>query len=94
MSDEHTKSVLEKYKDELAALDARQDEDIDLSEMPEVTDEQWARSRVGKVYRPTTMRPVMLDADVVAWFQRHEDDPETAMTTVLREHMEREHRTS
>lgn len=89
MNDDPTKRVLDRYREQLAAVDTMRDEDIDLSEMPEITDEQWARSRRGKVYQPA-IRQVALDADVVDWFTRHhEDGPETAMTVVLREHMER-----
>lgn len=44
MTDDDVKKILERHKDELAALDAMSDEDIDLSEMPEITDEQWSRA--------------------------------------------------
>ena len=53
---------------EIAVIAAKRDEEIDLSEMPEVID--WSEAEVGKFYhppkRPVTMR---LDADVVEWLR-------------------------
>lgn len=40
MNDGNVKRILERHKDELAALDAMADEDIDFSDIPKVTDEQ------------------------------------------------------
>jgi uncharacterized protein (DUF4415 family) len=51
---------------EIAAIAAKRDEEIDLSEMPEVID--WSGAEVGKFYRPPK-RPVTMrqDADVIGW---------------------------
>lgn len=95
MNDDHMKSVLERHKDELAALDAMKDEDIDLTDMPEVTEEQWARSRRGKLYRPVKEQITLrLDADVIAWFRQNEDKYQTAINAALREHVGRQRRAS
>lgn len=58
-------------KAELQALQARSDDDIDTSEIPELSDEAWENA-----VRKTYLRPVKqqltlrLDADLIAWFKR------------------------
>lgn len=65
------------------------DEDIDFSDIPELTDEQWATARRGisrPIKRPVTIR---LDADVVGWFKEHAGDKpyQTEINRVLRQHV-------
>ena len=45
---------------EIAAIAAKRDEEIDLSEMPEVID--WSEAEVGKLYRPPK-KPVTMRMD-------------------------------
>ena len=52
--------------DRLAKLEAMRDEDIDFSDIPELTDEQWREA-----FRPAR---VMLDAKLVDWFKNHPTD--------------------
>jgi hypothetical protein len=53
------KRLTKRQKRETTVIAAKKDEDIDLSEMPEVID--WSGAEVGKFYRPpkrpVTMRP-------------------------------------
>jgi hypothetical protein len=42
--------LTKEQKREIAAIAAKKDEDIDLSEMPQVID--WSGAEVGKFYRP------------------------------------------
>lgn len=79
--------------DERAALEAirnRPDEEIDTSDMPEVTD--WSGAIRGALYRPvkkpTTIR---LDADILAWFKAHggERGYQTRINRALREYISR-----
>ncbi|HZM09449.1 MAG TPA: BrnA antitoxin family protein [Candidatus Limnocylindrales bacterium] len=62
------KKLTKEQKREIAAVAAKKDEDIHLSEMPEVID--WRGAEMGKFYRPPK-RPVTmhLDADVVEWLR-------------------------
>jgi uncharacterized protein (DUF4415 family) len=65
------------------------DEDIDTSDIPEMTDEQWANARrkhPRAVKQPVTIR---LDADVVGWFKEQAGDRpyQTEINRVLREHV-------
>lgn len=71
---------------ELAAIDAIRDEDIDLSDAPEITD--FSGFRRGLFYRPEKQPvTIRLDADVVDWFKRTEPKYQTAVNRVLREYM-------
>jgi len=62
------------------------DEDIDLSDMPEVVD--WSKAEIGKFYRPpkkvVTMR---LDADVLDWLKGYGKGYQTRANLLLRHAM-------
>jgi hypothetical protein len=71
---------------EIAALDARGGVDIDLTDMPEVTD--WSGAVQGKFYRPVKEPfSIRLDADVVAWFKAAGDGYQTRINAALRAHV-------
>lgn len=71
---------------ELAVIDAMAEEDIDLSDAPEITD--WTGAVRGKFYRPEKQAvTIRLDADVVAWFKSSEPKYQTAVNRVLRDYM-------
>jgi len=71
---------------EIAAIAAKRDAGIDLSEMPEVID--WSKAEVGKFYRPAK-RPVTmrLDADVVEWLKTYGPGYQTKANMLLRHAM-------
>ena len=74
-------------KREIAAIAAKRDRDIDLSEMPEVVD--WSGAEVGKFYRPPK-RPVTmrLDADVIDWLKSYGPGYQTKANLLLRHAMQ------
>jgi len=73
---------------ELKALDEMPDEQIDLSDIPEITD--WSGAVVGKFYRPVKEAvTVRLDADVVHWLKRDGKGYQTRLNAILRREMER-----
>jgi len=78
--------LTKEQKREIAAVAAKKDEDIDLSEMPEVID--WSDAEVGKFYRPPK-RPVTmrLDADVVEWLKSYGPGYQTKANLLLRHAM-------
>lgn len=91
MNSEDMKDILERHKGELARLDAMTDEDINFTDMPEITDEQWSRSRRGRLFRPIKEQVTLrIDADLLAWFKQNEDKYQTAINAALREHVERQ----
>ena len=66
------------------------DDQIDTSDIPEITDEQWATARRGSHFRPLK-NPVTirLDADVIAWFKETAESGkyQSEINRVLRQHM-------
>lgn len=85
-----TKPFSPEELDQLAALAALPDEEIDTSDIPEISEENWALARRGAFYRPLK-RPVTirLDADVIGWFKDHAEGSgyQTAINRVLRQHV-------
>jgi uncharacterized protein (DUF4415 family) len=84
--------LTDEQKERLAKLEALGDEGIDLSDIPEITEEQWATRRPGHyrpVKQPVTIR---LDSDVVGWFKDHAGDApyQTEINRVLRQHVARQ----
>ena len=71
---------------EIEALLAMQEEDIDLSDVPEVSLD--APRAVGKFYRPIkTAITVRLDADVLAWLRSQGKGYQTRINQSLRREM-------
>jgi uncharacterized protein (DUF4415 family) len=83
-----TGKVTEQQSAELKALAEMTDEQIDLSDIPEITD--WSEAVVGKFYRPVKEAvTVRLDADVVHWLKRDGKGYQTRLNAILRREMER-----
>jgi uncharacterized protein (DUF4415 family) len=76
----------------LKEIEAMGDDDIDLSDMPEITD--WSNAVRGKFYRPVKQQLTLrLDADVVHWFKTHADGErgyQTKINAALRRYVEDE----
>jgi uncharacterized protein (DUF4415 family) len=76
-----------KKRNELKALANRPDEEIDLSEIPEIR-EIPSDAAIGKFYRPRkTSVTIQLDADVVAWLKASGERYQTRLNDYLRELM-------
>jgi uncharacterized protein (DUF4415 family) len=81
------KKVSKKQAKELVALAALRDEEIDLTDLPEVLD--WSRAVVGKYYRPIKKSlTIRLDADVLAWLKAQGRGYQTRLNMLLRAAME------
>jgi uncharacterized protein (DUF4415 family) len=78
---------------ELKAIAALPDRDIDLSDIPELSEEQLRTAVRGQMYRPlkkpVTMR---LDADVIEWLKRDGPGYQTKANALLRREMLRSYR--
>ena len=83
-------TVAAKRKTELKALSTLPDEDIDTSDMPEVTD--WRGAVRGKFYRPVK-KPISIriDVDVLAWFRSRGEKYQSRINEALREYMHQHH---
>lgn len=81
------KKASKKQAKELAALAALPDEDIDLTNLPEVLD--WSGAVVGKYYRPIKKSlTIRVDADVLAWLKAEGRGYQTRINQLLRSAME------
>lgn len=78
-------------QEQLRALDELADEDIDFSDIPEITD--WTGAERGKFYRPVKQQITLrIDADVIAWFKAQTPEGrgyQTNINQALREHVRR-----
>ena len=62
--------LTEEDRASLRALAARPDSEIDFSDAPEMTDEEWKNAERGHFYRPVKRQiTARVDADVLAWLK-------------------------
>jgi uncharacterized protein (DUF4415 family) len=73
-------------KTDWARLAAMKDEDIDYSDIPELTETFWKEA---KVVLPESKRPVFLrlDSDVLQWFRQQGRGYQTRINAILRAYM-------
>lgn len=78
----------DKQRRSLGHLAALPDDDIDTSDIPELTDEQLQRAVRGRMYRPRK-KPVTirLDADVIGWLKQQGPGYQTKANRILRSEM-------
>lgn len=83
--------LTEEQKLEFKKLSEMKEEDIDLSDIPELTDDFWKNSQRGRFYRArkesTTVR---MDADILNWLKSAGKGYQTRMNAILREAMLKE----
>ena len=76
-------------KKELARVDAIKDEDIDYSDIPEITDfskfHPWEQRQMFKPVKVSVT--CKLDADVVAWLKQEGKGYQTRLNAILRQAM-------
>jgi uncharacterized protein (DUF4415 family) len=66
----------------------RPDSEIDLSDIPEVTEEQWQHAIRGRFYRPVKKQiTARVDADVLAWLKRQGKGYQSRINAILRREM-------
>jgi uncharacterized protein (DUF4415 family) len=72
----------------LKALAARPDSEIDFSDIPEMTDEQWKNAERGHFYRPVKRQiTARVDADVLAWLKSQGKGYQSRINAILRREM-------
>lgn len=73
---------------EMQALYDRPDSEIDLSDIPEWTAEDFRNAERGRFYRPVKAQvTTKLDADVIAWLKAGGKGYQTRMNAILRREM-------
>jgi uncharacterized protein (DUF4415 family) len=72
----------------LKALATRPESEIDVSDIPEMTDEQWNRARRGHFYRPRKRQiTARVDADVLDWLKAQGKGYQSRINAILRREM-------
>jgi uncharacterized protein (DUF4415 family) len=75
-------------KQQLERLAAMPDEEIDLSDIPEWTEEMWKNAVRNPFYRPVKKQlTVRVDSDVIAWLKQKGAGYQTRINALLREAM-------
>jgi len=76
---------------DFSRLDAMRDEDIDFSEIPEISPEMFAKATVRKGLKPVERKvqlTLRLDADVLGWFKAHGKGYQTRINSILKAYKE------
>ena len=80
--------LTEEDRASLRALAARPDSEIDLSDAPEMTDEEWKNAERGHFYRPVKRQiTARVDADVLAWLKSQGNGYQSRINAILRREM-------
>ena len=78
-------------------LDAIKDDDIDFSEIEEVSPEVFARGIVRRGLKPVKRKKqltIRMDSDVIDWFKKQGQGYQTKINSLLRAYMEEHFRKS
>jgi uncharacterized protein (DUF4415 family) len=74
--------------DRLKKLAERPDDEIDTSDIPELTEKFWQNAVRNPFYRPLKQQLTLrLDADVIAWLRRQGSGYQTRANALLRDAM-------
>lgn len=77
--------VPESIRKELAALAAAPENDIDFSDLPATTRQDWQDAVRGKFYRPVKQQlTVRIDADIVEWLKSQGKGYQSRLNDILR----------
>jgi uncharacterized protein (DUF4415 family) len=77
-----------RQRDKLRSLAGRPESEIDLSDVPEMTNEEWKKAERGRFYRPVKQQiTARVDADVLAWLKSHGRGYQTRINAILRREM-------
>ena len=83
--------LTDEQRAELEALESMPDDQIDYSDIPEMTEEQWATAKRGMFYKPDWQDiTIRLDRNLVDWFEEQAETPEEsakAINVALMEHV-------
>ena len=80
--------VPEALRKELAALAAKPESDIDFSDIPATSEQDWHDAARGQFYRPLKQQlTVRIDADVLAWLKSQGKGYQSRLNEILRSAM-------
>ena len=78
-------------------IDAMTDEDIDFSDIPEITPEMFARGVLRRNFKPIPRKKQLtlrVDSDVVDWYKQQGPGYQTRINSLLRAYMKEHQRSS
>jgi len=79
------KTVPETIRKELAALTTKPESEIDYSDLPPTSEQDWQGAARGKFYRPIKQQlTVRIDADVLAWLKAQGKGYQSRLNVILR----------
>jgi len=84
-------TTTKKSQTEWARLEALDDDDIDLSDNPEIAPELFAKAVVRRGLKPVTRKSQLtlrLDSDVLTWFKGQGRGYQTRINALLRAYMD------
>jgi len=80
--------LTEEDRTKLQALADRPDSEIDFSDIPELTEEQWKTAERGHFYRPVKRQiTARVDADVLEWLKAQGKGYQSRINAILRREM-------
>ena len=83
-----TSKVPDNIRKELAALSKKPEEEIDFSDIPATSEEDWADATQGQFYRPVKKQlTIKLDADVLDWLKSKGKGYQSKLNALLRDAM-------
>ena len=86
--------LTEEQKAEFEALEAMPDDQIDYSDIPQMTEAEWSKAKRGMFYKPDWQNITLrLDRNVVDWFEEQAETPQKThqdINQALMEHIRRE----
>ncbi len=84
------KCTIRESQTEYKALSNLKEDEIDLSECPEVTPEMFARAIVRKGLKPIARKSqitLRIDSEVLSWFRKHGSGYQTRINSLLKAYM-------
>lgn len=84
-------NTLEKSQTDWARIDAMTDEDIDLSDIPEITEEMWENGTLLKNFKPIPRKNqenFPIDKDIIEFFKAQSFNYPAKINQLLRDYME------
>ena len=84
-------AISRKSRTDFARVDALQDNDIDLSDIPEITPAMFAQAVVRRGLKPVPRKEQLtlrIDGDVLKWFKKQGKGYQTRINQLLRAYME------
>jgi uncharacterized protein (DUF4415 family) len=84
----HLPELTEAEREEAKALVHMPDEQIDYTDIPELSQEQFAKGERGKFYRPIKKQlTIRIDADILFWLKQSGEGYQTRLNAILRRAM-------